>query len=254
MSKSLMRLAILSAPLVLTACGEGWEAQKTSSHFPYGNDRTAGSGVVYVRAKMMPEKELVTEPIMEEAKAEPVEETVEPVLEAEEIFSEAQKKGTAPAKKEMATAKEDKHSSMESQPIEKQQPFKEIEEKHSSHVEPHAGTEGYIEEAFTSFESLEDADNTAQDEITAEDYIAQAPKRIVAKKVEVIKSTPQPAGSKGLKTAGVDDSGFEGEEIVEVFENEVIQPQKEIVVPKKDPTGYMSVGEETLEEIYNNDF
>ena len=62
MSKSLLRLAILSAPLVLTACGDGWEAQKTQSHFPYGNERTAGSGVVYVLAKMMPEKDLVLEP------------------------------------------------------------------------------------------------------------------------------------------------------------------------------------------------
>ena len=243
MSKSLIRLAILSAPLVLTACGEGWEAQKTNVHFPYGNERTAGSGVVYVRAKMMPEKALITEPIMEEVKAEP--ETVEPVLEAEEIFSEAQKKGSAPAMKKESSMKEDHHSSVKEQ----------AHEKHSSLVEPHAGTEGSIEESFASFDTLEDvAEPTIQTEITAEDYIAQAPKRIVAKKVEVIKATPHPAESMGLKTAGVSDSGFEGEEVVEVFENEVIQPQKEIVVPKKDPSGFLSVGEETLNEIYNNDF
>ncbi|MFN3701170.1 MAG: hypothetical protein ACK4VI_06575 [Alphaproteobacteria bacterium] len=51
-------LAVLSLPLLLSACGEGYEIQLTNTHFPYGNERTAGSGVVYVLAKMMPEKTL----------------------------------------------------------------------------------------------------------------------------------------------------------------------------------------------------
>ena len=42
--------------------------------------------------------------------------------------------------------------------------------------------------------------------------------------------------------------------MVEVFENEVIQPQKEIIVPKKDKAVFLSVGEEALNEIYNSDF
>ena len=231
MSKSFLRLAILSAPLVLTACGEGWEAQKTDTYFPYGNQRTAGSGVAYVLAKMMPKKEMVLEPVMEKVEAEP--ETVEPVLEAEEIFSDAQKKGSAPVKK-----------------VEP----KEIEEKHSSIVEPPLGTV-VVEESFASFESLENAVEPASGaEITAEDYIAQAPKRIIAKKIEVIKTSSKATESRGLNTTGMDDSDFESEEIVEVFENEFIQPQKEIIVPKKDPSGFLSVGQETLDQIYNNDF
>ena len=36
---------------------------KTNTMFPYGNQRTAGSGVAYVLAKMMPEKELKLEPV-----------------------------------------------------------------------------------------------------------------------------------------------------------------------------------------------
>ena len=54
-------LAFLSL-FVLSACGEGWEMQKVTS-FPYGNSRTAGSGIAYVQTKMAPEKTLNVEPM-----------------------------------------------------------------------------------------------------------------------------------------------------------------------------------------------
>lgn len=53
---------LLIVPFVLSACGEGWEAKLTNTHFPYGNERTAGSGIIYVRANLMPERELNLEP------------------------------------------------------------------------------------------------------------------------------------------------------------------------------------------------
>ena len=113
MSKSLLRLALLSAPLLLlTACGEGYEVQRTSDYGSFDMDRTAGTGVAYVRARMLPKKEIVAEfeaePVMEEITAEesepvmveaeevkPMEEPA-PVLQAEEIFTESQQKGVAP--------------------------------------------------------------------------------------------------------------------------------------------------------------
>lgn len=52
------KYAVLAAPLFLAACGDGYEMIRTDTMFPYGNQRTAGSGVAYVLAKMMPEKEL----------------------------------------------------------------------------------------------------------------------------------------------------------------------------------------------------
>jgi hypothetical protein len=58
-SRSLKYL-ILASPFLLTACGEGWEMIRTDQ-FPYGNIRTAGTGVAYVRAKMLPQKELKLE-------------------------------------------------------------------------------------------------------------------------------------------------------------------------------------------------
>lgn len=75
---SLRTLVLLSAvPFALTACGEGWEKQLTDSYFPYGNQRTAGSGVAYVVAKMMPSKELKVAPAPKAAPApEPAPEPV----------------------------------------------------------------------------------------------------------------------------------------------------------------------------------
>lgn len=59
MTKNLFRSACcMMALFLLTACGEGWEMQLTNTAFPYGNQRTAGSGVMYVRAKLLPKKEL----------------------------------------------------------------------------------------------------------------------------------------------------------------------------------------------------
>ena len=62
---SIKRTIIVSASslFLLTGCGEGYEMVKTNTMFPYGNQRTAGSGVAYVLAKMMPEKELKLEPV-----------------------------------------------------------------------------------------------------------------------------------------------------------------------------------------------
>ncbi len=65
--RSLMILAV-SAPL-LAACGEGWVMQPTRGAVPYTEERTAGSGVAWVRAYMLPEKGPVLEPITAPAAA-----------------------------------------------------------------------------------------------------------------------------------------------------------------------------------------
>ncbi len=65
MKKLLKNLRILSLilPLALTACGDGWEVVYTKDVMPYGNDRTAGVGVVYVRKVLMPVKTLSLKPL-----------------------------------------------------------------------------------------------------------------------------------------------------------------------------------------------
>lgn len=70
MNKTLLRSASFMMLFLLTACGEGWEMQLTNTVFPYGNQRTAGSGVMYVRAKMLPKKELKIVPV--ERQREPI--------------------------------------------------------------------------------------------------------------------------------------------------------------------------------------
>jgi|GEM_PF-669701 len=249
MSKSLLRLAILSAPLLLTACGEGWEVQRVSNYGTYEGDRTAGTGVVYVRAKMLPKKEFVVEPVMEEIKPEieevkaeevkPMEEPA-PVLEAEEIFTEAQQKGVAP---ESAVEKDAKADVLETE-----DETASLEEIDSDALTPMPD----VEEKGEVFEE-EDHSSLMNDDREAEEYIAQAPKTIIAPKVEVIKmsSYEQNNGVRLLKTAAVDRSDIES---VEVYENEVVQPQKHIIVPKKDMGSYLSVGEEELHEIYSQPF
>jgi hypothetical protein len=68
-ARSFRYIALFTFPLFLAACGEGYEMIKTDTMFPYGNARTAGSGVAYVRANMMPEKTLKVEPPMAEEAA-----------------------------------------------------------------------------------------------------------------------------------------------------------------------------------------
>ena len=66
--KKLVHCVSFCLLLSLTACGEGWEKQLTNTAFPYGNARTAGSGIAYVRAKMLPEKDVKLFPVSEKVK------------------------------------------------------------------------------------------------------------------------------------------------------------------------------------------
>lgn len=95
MPSRLTRLLILASPILLTACVDGWEMVRTTD-FPYGNQRTAGTGVAYVRAKMMPEKELKLEPAPAPMTTPPppVQTPVQPSTEKkmEEVFKDKQEK------------------------------------------------------------------------------------------------------------------------------------------------------------------
>lgn len=98
MSKDFIRLSILTlatAPaLMLSACGDNLEP--TPYHgVPYTDERTAGTGVAYVRAKMLPPKETKTEAVTPPAAAPeptpppPIE---APVTQGDKIFDSKQSK------------------------------------------------------------------------------------------------------------------------------------------------------------------
>lgn len=93
MPSRFLRFMILASPIMLAACGDGWEMVRVDDVVPYGNSRTAGTGVAYVRAKMMPEKELKLEPapMTTPPPAPPPPVTPAP-SKAEEVFREKQEK------------------------------------------------------------------------------------------------------------------------------------------------------------------
>lgn len=49
-------ILIGASTLGLAACGEGWEPRPYRDRVPYTEERTAGPGVEYVRAYMLPER------------------------------------------------------------------------------------------------------------------------------------------------------------------------------------------------------
>lgn len=55
--------------LTLAACGDGWVAVPYEDQVPYTEERTAGRGVTYVRAHMLPEKG----PVLEASEPETIE-------------------------------------------------------------------------------------------------------------------------------------------------------------------------------------
>lgn len=88
MSKTILKMALLCLPLALSACGDSWQIVYTKDVFPYGNERTAGVGVVYVREVMLPAKEIK---LSEEAPAAEMG-TMPEQTPMEKVFTKAQAK------------------------------------------------------------------------------------------------------------------------------------------------------------------
>ncbi len=85
-----IKYILLAAPLLMTACGPDFEPVRVQGIVPYTMERTAGTGVAYVRAKMMPAKAVVVETKTEAPVA--VTPPPEPLKSAEPVFHDAQKK------------------------------------------------------------------------------------------------------------------------------------------------------------------
>lgn len=260
MSVKKLRLSALCLPLLaLSACGEGWEPQKTDTVFPYGNQRTAGYGVVYVRAKMMPEKELVVEPMVEEpavAEEPAAEPEVTPLKPADEIFHEAQTKGGHPVKREAAVEAE---------------PAAEEVKDTSMDKEASAAPVAEVEEVAAS----------APVTTSAEDYISQAPKQIEIPEVKIIDEPDEVAiqAEEPAAEAGVVEAASGGiappppanaayethnkrmteelgvQEAVVENHNEAAQTKaEEVIAPKRDYIEGSTTGHDSLREIYSEPF
>lgn len=75
------------ATLALAACGEGYEPVKVQGQVPYTDERTAGPGIAYVRAHMLPEKSVVLPP-----EPAPSVKAAPPVHDAAPIFDKKMQK------------------------------------------------------------------------------------------------------------------------------------------------------------------
>lgn len=94
--KSLPLTVCVLPVLFLAACDGEWEMKLVTDVFPYGNERTAGSGVAYVLAKMAPAMgaNLETETVEVKRVTGPsiVEKQAEDKARLERMFENAQRK------------------------------------------------------------------------------------------------------------------------------------------------------------------
>lgn len=296
MSRSSSRLLLLSIPLLLTACGEGWEAKLVDQSFPYGNDRTAGSGVVYVRAKLLPEKALNLDTKLDAGKdissVSPFQRdpAPQPLQNAEPIFSESQSKSYS-----------EQHSSVRpssTQTIQHVQSsvsksvVEQVSHNHSqASVVDQSITEGKAVQTQTVAKKLVEFTNLDREQalsknikvidqgVVADAKSAPAFKNTIIEKASDVPVnikqkqalTPLPTQSVGAVSAVEPQAGGEAqasntqdvlaevvaleERIEQTSESLIVQPVKRLVTPKKDiRETNLSVGQETLNEIYNSPF
>lgn len=248
MGKSPLRFIVFCAPLLLVSCGEGWEAQRVENVVPYGS-RTAGSGVAYVRAKMMPEKELKVETI-----TKAIEEDVAPVapaLDAEKIFNEAQTKGSAPAKVIKQKVELEEHS------LNNQEGNNAVSEKIARMNSEVDAVLFDVENTETGVVSSKNPMDSAK--LSAEEFINQEPKIMNDKLGNMEKNVTnvELEDIKSTDFAGVDPASgahASDDNVIEVYENKVVKPAKEIISPKNDYHNLTPKGQYDLDDIYNDPF
>lgn len=92
-------LAVVALPaLALSACGGEGDYVPTPYHnVPYTHERTAGTGIAYVRASMLPRKEAKVETMLETkapvaAPAEPATPPPPPIVAGDKVFDKKQSK------------------------------------------------------------------------------------------------------------------------------------------------------------------
>lgn len=276
MSRSLLRVSLFALPFFLTACGDGWEAQKTTEFSPYGNNRTAGSGIVYVRARLLPQKDLKLEPELkpvekvQELPAAPAE-AVEPALKAEKIFSEAQTKGQSYKALSTSSDGEDHTNAEMSEHSEKHASIEETAPL-LSEVEP----ESYKINRYIPSKTLSEIREKSQDHDDRDHVVVGTPidaedvlNHTIARDEAVNLTVPEHVREKeslgfesGLMHSELSpQAGDVLEDVVQIetgreylAEQTLSQPIKEIVAPKRDRRAILSVGEETLDEIYSSPF
>lgn len=243
MRLSSLHVALFVVPLFLAGCGDGWEAQRTTDIVPYGNTRTAGSGVVYVRAKMLPEKEIVVEQSEPEIKP------------ADEVFTRAQTKGAvvpppaakvdAPVKEE--AAKEEKKTEVKE--AQKEEPAKAEETKApepNNQIAPASGIEKSAP-AIEQKKTYEQIIDEKQGSISPADVEPHAGTQGIERSTSSTYHSPD--GKASLEIVTVPE-----EVNIESKSNKSVMPVNEISSPMMDVYNREYEAEKSLEEIYSTPF
>lgn len=272
MSRSFLRISALILPLFLTACGDGWEAQKTTKYKPYGNSRTAGSGIVYVRAKLLPKKELKLEPEIKETP--PAQEKVKaappaPVKPADKMFNDAQIKGHS-----VKATKETKEEHSSTQGLEAHEDHAMLTEEETILKQKEAAWSNRVAlkdragEVSTSIPELKNEKNamSSHSELASDpnnsvkksdSHGLEVPKHIYENHVidgSDVKTEFMPSAITPEAGDVLDDVVIIEEHMQSMTEQSFKQPIKEIIAPKTDRASILSVGQETLDAIYNSPF
>lgn len=229
--------AVAGFSLLLAGCGDGWETVKYSDKVPYTMERTAGDGVMYVRAKMMPEKELKL------------------ADDLEKELSGSKTKGYGAPK---TRAPESGASAAD---VQKTEPHAGSEE--FSSITPEAGAADDASGGMTSEQLM------TQQLLQGDQGSQYAPSplpssRITASAIEPAAGTED---SSGMSSPARTNEGFPLEpppvrsvEAVENFSEEGIEEdtssgfisEKQIVVPKTEMYKPITEGERQLNEIYDD--
>ncbi len=215
-------LFVVACSLTLSACGDGWETVEYSGRVPYTLERTAGSGIAYVRAKMLPEKEL----------------NLTSADHLEKQLSGSKDKGYAPKpKKAHQEAKAAEPTSHKAAALQ--------------HTEPHAG-----EEALESFSSAEPIAPSSFREQPPSITATAAPQDLPAhgqggddfEAVSITASdAPSPSPSdieQELESAAVAEISAASAPVA--AEQPILAPKREVLTP-------LSQGERELNAIYFDD-
>ncbi len=220
-------LFAVACSLTLSACGDGWETVEYSGRVPYTMERTAGSGIAYVRAQMLPEKQL----------------NLTSADHLEKQLSGSKDKGYSPKPK-----KAHKEASV-SVPADNQQAAA------LQHTEPHAGDESpesYSSAAPTSFPEQPPSIVASA---SPQDLPAHGQGGSDFKAVSITASDESSSSQSSLSSPSSVEEIEQGIESAAVAESSAYAPEPEqpIMTPKREVLTPLSQGERELNAIYFDD-
>lgn len=247
--------AVAGFSLLLAGCGEGWETVKYSDKVPYTMERTAGDGVMYVRAKLMPEKELkLADDLEKQLSGSKTKGYGAPKTRPPEASAAQPEAGASVAEVQKA----EPHAGAAGQAG--AQGYSDVSPEAGSEALQHGDEGSSMTSEQIMMQKLLEGDEGAQ--------LAPSPlpsNRITASAIEPQAGEDEAVSSMGSPTAANEGFPLEpppvrsleapdqaAEEMIEEDTSSGFIAEKQIVVPKKEMYKPVSEGERQLNEIYDD--